>query len=150
MLLLLTFSLLQQLVVVSKGRDCLLKPTDCLEAPKDQLDTYSLLYSVQLETHPSVLLAGIWRFLVWGKGTKRPQARDSRNSSQRCHTRKRSLLKAHILSTETTLTSFRGHLVSLDLCVFQTCISWHSSTGRLKLLNRFLPSEMVQLLRKDT
>lgn len=75
MLLLLTFSLLQKLVVVSKGRDWLLKPQDCLEAQRDQLDTYPLLYSVQLETHPSVLLAGMWRFLVWGKGTKRPEAR---------------------------------------------------------------------------
>lgn len=140
MFLLLTFSLLQKLVVVSKGRDWLWKPTDCLGVQKDQLDTYSRLYSVQLETHPSVVLAGIWRFLVWGKGTKRPQARDSRNSNQRCHTRKRSLLKAHKLGAETTLTSR----------VFQTCISWHSSAGRLKLLNRFLPGEMVQLLRKGT
>lgn len=39
MLLLLTLSLLQKLVVVSKRRDWLLKPKDCLEAQRDQLDT---------------------------------------------------------------------------------------------------------------
>ena len=37
-LLLLTFSLLQKSVVISKGRDWMRKPRDCLEVQEDQLD----------------------------------------------------------------------------------------------------------------